>query len=214
MQKKNYTHVIWDFNGTIYDDVDACIKSANRLLAAYDLPSLPSVEVYRSYFGFPVIDYYRRMGFDFDKISYDAIAPEWVGYYMEYSRDAGVYPAIEETLGAVRARGVSQWILSATEQKMLTGQVEGLGILPYFDGLLGMDNIHAHSKQDIGVAWRQKNPDIVALMVGDTDHDAAVAEAMGVDCVLVTTGHQSRERLEKCNCLFVADSAAEILKLL
>ena len=54
---KKYTHIIWDFNGTIYDDVDACIKSANRLLGAHDLPLVTSVEQYRSLFGFPIQDY-------------------------------------------------------------------------------------------------------------------------------------------------------------
>ena len=64
--KKNYTHIIWDFNGTIYNDVDACIKSANRLLSAYDLPLITSLQQYRSLFGFPIQDYYARMGFDFE----------------------------------------------------------------------------------------------------------------------------------------------------
>ena len=48
MKKTEYTHIIWDFNGTIYDDVDACIKSANRLLGAYGLPLVTSVESYRA----------------------------------------------------------------------------------------------------------------------------------------------------------------------
>jgi phosphoglycolate phosphatase len=47
------------------------------------------------------------------------------------------------------------------------------------------------------VAWVQElgiNPGNI-LMVGDTLHDYEVAKAMGVNCVLVYSGHQSRERL-------------------
>ena len=51
-----YTHVIWDFNGTILDDVEACIRSANLLLEAHGLPALPSREAYQRHFGFPLID--------------------------------------------------------------------------------------------------------------------------------------------------------------
>jgi len=40
----------------------ACIQSANALLERYDLPRLGSVEAYRALFGFPIIDYYRRLG--------------------------------------------------------------------------------------------------------------------------------------------------------
>lgn len=214
MSKKRYTHVIWDFNGTLLDDVDACIASANRLLTAYALPTLPSVEEYRARFGFPIIDYYRGLGFDFEKIPYEVLAPEWVAYYMENVRTSGLYEGVREVLAEIRTRGVPQMILSATEREMLRGQVEGLGILPFFEDVLGMDTIHAYSKEQIAVAWRKSHPDAQVLFVGDTDHDAAVAAAMGADCVLVAQGHQSRARLEACKCLFVAERAKEILGLL
>lgn len=214
MNKKAYTHIIWDFNGTIYDDVDACIRSANRLLSAYGLPLVTSPEQYRSLFGFPIQNYYERMGFDFEKIPYAVLAPEWMEYYFEYSEDCTVYSDIPTVLEALHKRGMEQWILSATEVNMLRGQLEGLGILSRFDGILGLDNIHAHSKKEIGVAWKNENPDVCALMIGDTDHDAEVAAAMGIDCVLVTCGHQSRERLEKCNCIAVVDTVKDVLELL
>ena len=214
MKKNAYTHIIWDFNGTIYDDIDACIKSANRLLGAYDLPLITSLEAYRALFGFPIQDYYARMGFDFDKVPYAVLAPEWMEYYFEYSKDSTVYPDIPTVLDALHKRGVEQWIISATEVNMLRGQLEGLGILSRFDGILGLDNIHARSKKEIGVAWKNANPDVRALMIGDTDHDAEVAEAMGIDCVLVAAGHQSRERLEQCNCIAVFDTVKDVLGLL
>ena len=211
---KKYTHIIWDFNGTIYNDVDACIKSANHLLGAYELPLLTSLEQYRSLFGFPIQDYYARMGFDFEKVPYAVLAPEWMEYYFKYSKDCTVYPEIPEVLDALHQKGVEQWILSATEVNMLRGQLEGLGILSRFDGILGLDNIHARSKKDIGVAWKNANPNICALMIGDTDHDSEVAAAMGVDCVLVASGHQSRARLEACNCIAVVDTVRDVLELL
>ncbi|MBQ8310125.1 MAG: HAD family hydrolase [Clostridia bacterium] len=212
MQEKHYTHLIWDFNGTILDDVDACIKSANMLLAAYDLPMLPSRAEYKRYFGFPIIDYYRRLGFDFDRLSYEKLAPEWVGYYMENVKDAPLCAGVTDAFDRAKRAGLSQWVLSATEQDMLTRQLGGLGIRDRFDGILGMDTIHAHSKEAIGVAWRASHPNATALMLGDTDHDAAVAKAMGIDCILLTTGHQARDVLEKAPCLAVVDSATEALE--
>ena len=214
MQKKTYTHIIWDFNGTIYDDVDACIKSANRLLGAYNLPLVDSVEQYRELFGFPIQDYYARMGFDFEKTPFAVLAPEWMDYYFEYSTDSTAYPDISEVLDALHQKGMEQWILSASEVNMLHDQLEKLGIFSRFDGILGLDNIHAKSKKDIGVAWKNANPNICALMIGDTDHDAEVAAAMGVDCVLVAAGHQSRTRLEQCNCIAVVDTVKDVLGLL
>lgn len=210
----NYTHLIWDFNGTILDDVDACIRSANQLLTAHGLPILTSRDEYKSCFGFPIIDYYRRLGFDFDHIAYETLAPEWVAYYLENVKGAPLCPAVTDAFDHAKAAGLSQWVLSATEAEMLKKQLGGLGILERFDGVLGMDNIHAHSKEAIAVAWRESHPDARALMLGDTDHDAAVAKTMGADCILLTTGHQSRAVLEKCQCIAVVDSAEDALELI
>jgi phosphoglycolate phosphatase-like HAD superfamily hydrolase len=33
-----------------------------------------------------------------------------------------------------------------------------------------------------------------AVFIGDTTHDAEVARTLGVSCVLLSTGHQSRAR--------------------
>ena len=74
-----YTHIIWDFNGTVLDDVEAGIRSVNDMLAARGLPVITSVAQYRELFSFPVIDYYRRLGLDVEKEDYYTIlAPLWV----------------------------------------------------------------------------------------------------------------------------------------
>ena len=41
------------------------------------------------------------------------------------------------------------------------------------------------------------------LMVGDTDHDAETARAMGVRCILYAGGHQTRARLEATGCAVI-----------
>ncbi len=212
--KLHYDYLIWDFNGTILDDVDACILSANQLLKNHGLSCIESREAYHKLFGFPIIDYYRRLGFDFDTLPYDELAVEWVAYYLENSKSSTLCPNVRKTIAAVHEMGVKQWILSATEREMLCGQVKKLGIYDYFDGILGLDNINAYSKEEVAVRWRATHPDARMLMIGDTDHDAGVARAMGIDCILVTSGHQSRETLEKFSCLLVADSAKEVLRVL
>ncbi len=35
------------------------------------------------------------------------------------------------------------------------------------------------------------------ILVGDTDHDLEVGDALGIDVLLVTGGHQSHARLSK-----------------
>ena len=66
-----YERVFWDWNGTLLDDVEVCIESMNELLDEYGLPRLQGREQYHGVFGFPVSEYYRRLGFDFDKVPFE-----------------------------------------------------------------------------------------------------------------------------------------------
>ena len=71
-----YTHILWDFNGTIFNDVDASRRATNILLRRYGLPEILSVDELRGRFGFPVRDYYAGRGFDFERYSYEDMAQD------------------------------------------------------------------------------------------------------------------------------------------
>lgn len=211
---KKYTHVIWDFNGTILDDVEIGIESVNLMLSARGLKTIDSVEEYRHAFGFPIIDYYRSLGFDFEKEDYyTVLAPEWVNNYLERVPRTRAFDGVEDTLKAVRKLGLVQVLLSASEVEQLTGQLCGLGLDGYFSEIVGLDNIHAGSKKDNALLWKARNPDAVPLFIGDTEHDAEVARAVGADCVLFAGGHQPRELLESLG-LPVVDNIPQLLEFL
>ena len=193
---KDYDYIIWDFNGTLLDDVDTGIVSVNTLLKARELPVIESREKYHSVFGFPIIDYYRALGFDFGKEPYEDIAHEWVALYLEHVKRAPMNHYCREALKLFEERGLRQIILSASELAMLKDQLAGLGILGYFEDVLGLDNIYAGSKLHVARKWREEHPTARALMIGDTDHDVTTAKEMGADAVLIARGHQSREHLE------------------
>lgn len=203
-----YEHIIWDFNGTLLDDVWTGIVSVNKLLEDRGLQKIASVEDYRRVFRFPIIEYYRSLGFDFDKEPYEVIAPQWVALYLENVKSAGLYDDARQTLEQVRAAGLRQTLLSATELNMLKGQVRELGVEGYFDRIAGLDNIHAGSKLALARAWRQAYPQDRAIMIGDTDHDVDTARELGADCVLVCRGHQPKEYLQTLG-VPVADSIRE-----
>ena len=205
----DYDYIIWDFNGTLLDDVDTGIISVNTLLSERGLPTIDSRERYHSVFGFPIIDYYRTLGFDFEKESYEEIAPKWVALYMEHVKVAPLNHYCREALELFRQKGLRQIILSASELSMLRGQLADLGILEYFEDVLGLDNIYAGSKLHVARKWREEPPTARALMIGDTDHDVTTAKEMGADAVLIARGHQSREHLESVG-VSVFDSLEEM----
>ena len=117
-----YTCVIWDFNGTIFDDVQIGIDSLNTLLERRNLPLVKSKEEYKSWFMFPIIEGYKKIGFDFDKESYDDVAVEWIKEYLSREHMAKLVPGVVDALEFFKSLGVKQVILSAAEISMLKSQ--------------------------------------------------------------------------------------------
>lgn len=195
---KKYTHVIWDFNGTVLDDVAAGIKSMNEILAARSLPLL-DVSRYKEVFGFPVEDYYRRLGLDLEKEDFKTVlAPLWVALYLKNSADAPLLSGVHALSKALRRAGVHQSILSASQSEMLREQLQARGALDWFDEIWGTDSIHAYGKESLAKAWRAAHPEALAVVLGDTEHDFEVAREIGAECILISAGHYSDARLRKC----------------
>jgi phosphoglycolate phosphatase len=72
---------------------------------------------------------------------------------------------------------------------------------------MGLDNIYAGSKEHLGIELRKKlsyNEDEI-LFVGDTLHDADVAKAMNVKCILISKGHQSQKKLLENGNVLLSD---------
>ncbi|MBI5771079.1 MAG: HAD family hydrolase [Verrucomicrobia bacterium] len=191
-----YRHIIWDWNGTLLNDVDFSIDIMNGLLRRRGLPLLDRAR-YHALFDFPVRDYYYRLGFDPARDSFEALSVEFIGGYDERRWECRLHSGTRPALTAARAAGISQSILSAYRQETLHEIVAHFGLTDFFLRLTGLDNIYAHSKAELGRAWVAELglPRSDILMVGDTLHDLDVAAEMGVDCVLVAAGHHPEARL-------------------
>ncbi len=206
----NYKHIIWDWNGTLLDDVSECLAVLNELLRRRGLPLLTE-EQYRSRFDFPVIDFYIGMGFDFEKESFDDIAHEYHAGYVQKIKECRLQPGAREVLHAFDEAGLSQSLLSAYQRERLKEAVAFFNLDVHFTKLIGMNDYYAHSKVDNGKRWVNElsyDPGEI-LFIGDTCHDYEVAQAIGANCILVTFGHQNRDRLSPCG-ISLLDSLTEV----
>ena len=202
-----YTHIIWDFNGTVLNDVQTGIDAVNVILARYSKKTIDSVEEYRAAFGFPVIDQYDRIGLE--RENFPKYAPEWVHEYNLREPYAPIFDGVIELMDYFKGNNYPQYLLSATEMQMLLSQVERLGVGKYFDEIVGQNTIEAHGKIGAALEWVNRVKPQKALFIGDSLHDFEVAQAIGADCVLLAWGHQSKERLTKTGCK-IFDTAADL----
>ena len=186
--------MIWDFNGTLLDDVQLCYEILEQLLKENHLPPA-SMEKYRNQFYFPVKDYYRDMGFDVS--NYDALSKRFMELYQKDCLHCSLYPKIEEVLAKIKEQKILQVCLSASQVDHLKMQLEYFKIDTYFDFILGLDNIYAKSKIKIAQNWLKENhlENQKMLCIGDSTHDFEVAKALNADCVLMSYGHFTKNRL-------------------
>ena len=111
-----YNHVIWDFNGTILDDVEIGIESINVLLKKRNLKMIENSDEYRRIFCFPVESYYRKLGIDIDSEGYDVPANEWVNEYNARRKNVSVKKEIISAIDTFSSLGIPQTVISATEK--------------------------------------------------------------------------------------------------
>ena len=189
-----YKHIIWDWNGTLLDDVWLCVESINIVLSSRGMAKVNTND-YRNLFCFPVINYYKQLGFNFKNEKFPI--PEFLEYYNEKFQECTLHNDAKSVLKNIMGSGLTQSILSAGNQDSLIKWVKHHKIDHMFSDIIGVDNNRADSKIDSGINWLQsKNltkKDI--LLIGDTIHDLEVASALDVDCALVDIGHVSSKRL-------------------
>lgn len=204
--------IIWDYNGTLLNDVKIGVESINTMLQKRQLPLLTS-ESYREVFTFPVKDYYEKVGFNFQKEDWDSTAHEFIANYTQRLPNSDIFPEARVLLDIFKNQGKKQFILSAMEMKMLIESTKELAIQKFFTEISGIDNIYASSKIENGKnlfeKYQLKAEDVCLL--GDTTHDYEVAQELGCHCYLIASGHQSFEKLKATGCPNIIHSLNDIL---
>lgn len=209
--KMEYDNIIFDFNGTLIDDCKLCLKILNYLTKEYNLEEV-SMEKYKNIFTFPVYLYYKELGFDTCNESFKIVAKKFHTYYNDLSyKEVKLFDCVKEILNVLK-KNKTLICLSASLQETLNKQLRFYQIDKYFDYIVGLNDSYANSKEKAGIDFIN-NTKLVknkTLLVGDSIHDFEVASSMGIDCILVSTGHTSKDRLLKTNCK-VIDSLKELL---
>ena len=207
-------HIIWDWNGTLLDDLDVSMEALNHVLESENLPLVLDKEEYRKYFQFPVIEYYKKVGFDFNKTPFSMLAKQYMDYYQPNSLFCSLHKHVEETLQQVKSKNISQYLLSASNLDFLHQQLAVYEIKKYFLDIKGLDNIHAYSKADLAKCFVEENgfnPDEV-LFVGDSVHDSEVAKNANCHCVLIANGHEHKSKLFNTDA-YVVDNMKQFYDL-
>lgn len=195
MQKK---HIIWDFNGTLLDDVQLSVDCDNHVFDRLGLPHITAQD-YRRHMTMPVRDFYTALGIDLNVYPYETIADIWLEMFNSNAVECGLAAGALAAIDRLAAAGYTQSVLSASYEPDLIAQCRALGLTQRMIAINGLSDQSARKKTEIGRVQMQslglegKN----VVLVGDMIADAQLAQDLGARCVLVPWGHNSLERLSE-----------------
>jgi len=194
-------HVIWDWNGTLFDDLHIVVESVNASLAELGAPPIDA-DGYRDHYTRPVHLFYERL------LRRELTAEEWKQidttfhdtYRIALPRADLALDALD-ALNTVADRGWNQSILSMWWHEELVPFVEQRGLSRFMQRVDGNHHDAGETKQ-IHLERHLEHLGIdelgagAFLVVGDALDDAQAAIAAGVPCVLYDSGSHHRSELE------------------
>jgi phosphoglycolate phosphatase len=81
---------------------------------------------------------------------------------------------------------------------MLEQNLKYYGLINYFTIISGLNDRYANGKIENGLKLIKESliSPSETILIGDTLHDFEVAKEMGIDCIFISSGHQSMKRLK------------------
>ncbi len=198
--------IIWDWNGTLIDDVGISLECINFLLKKNRLATITR-DYYQDVFTFPVKDYYQKLGFDFSQTPFTKLADEFIHEYKKRMFGTKLYPNTKDVLEYLQQTGAKQFVISAMEIEKLKQAIENKGISQYFETILGLNNNYANGKMGLVKEFAKERKEMLnssnVWMVGDTEHDFYIANELNWKSILVSQGHHSFSRLSAVSDIVV-----------
>lgn len=203
-----FRNLIFDWSGTLCDDLALTLEATNYVLAQYGREPL-TTEAFRNEFQLPYPGYYAwktpeaRLE-DLESLYRKAFDASAIGVtLLPHARDFIRYCA---------ASGIRCFILTSMDPKAFDSQVKALGLFPYFE------HIHAgiHNKEEhIPLLMEQHGlrPEDTAF-IGDMQHDIDAAHRVGITGIGVLTGYNNAQQLSASKPDFIVPDLAALKGLM
>jgi phosphoglycolate phosphatase len=203
--------VVFDWNGTLLDDVALAVRAVNHVLCKHSKRGI-ELEYYRQQFGFPIRDFYRRLGFDLRAVAFEDLMADYLSIFDPGVFQCSLHVGVEQLLARLELEGIRASILSATQCSTLEKSLEHFGLAKRFVHCIGLADSRADGKIELARDMQRTLdvPPESVVYVGDTTHDIEVAAAVGWGCVIVPNGHQLRQSFAS-QCVSLADDLGDAL---
>ena len=195
------THVVWDWNGTLFDDVEAVVDATSEIFAPYGLGPF-GIDDFRAFYTRPIwVAYERLLGRKLEDGEWERLDGAWHDSYHRLMARCGLAVDARPTIDVLAAAGHSQSLLSMWRHEQLVPTVTRLGLADAFrrvDGLVLPEQAGGHKAGLLTRHLARLGVDAAnVLLIGDSADDAIAARQAGARAVLYTGGMTGRADLER-----------------
>src|SRR6266700_3698401 len=201
-------NIIFDWSGTLVDDLPAVWQATNYLLAQAERSEM-SLEQFRAEFCLPFTNFYDR---HLPHVPLAQLESWFHSRFKQVQSSVRELPHAREFLEFCRAQNLRTFLLSTVHQDHFAVQTAVIGFDKYLD------------KPYLGV-WdkRKKIHDILeenqlepaeTLFIGDMQHDIETARHGGIHSCAVLTGYNTLEQLRAAQPDVIVEHLGELREIL
>lgn len=213
--------VVFDWNGTLFDDTKLVLKAANA--SEVKLLGIPQISLaqYRENYDAPLHRFYENLGISretFDAKSAE-IAASFHPIYEPLAAHAHTRPGTKKMLQTLKNRGISSVILSNHTVEGICLQLSRLKLVDLFDAVLAngeAEEMHHTSKrhrleQYLGEVTIDPSE---VIIVGDTIEEIRIGHSLGLRIVSITGGNNSEIRLKDAQPNAIIHTVSELIDIM
>jgi len=197
-------NIIFDWSGTLVDDLPAVLKASNFVLTQSGKPEM-SLETFRAEFALPFTKFYDRHTPHVPMAQLES----WFHASFKQAQTSVVeLPHAREFLEFCRANKLRTFLLSTVHGDYFKAQCRVIG----FDAFLEKpytDVWDKRKKIHLILAENHLKPD-ETLFIGDMEHDIETAKHGGIHSCAVLTGYNTLEQLRAAQPDIIVEHLSEL----
>ena len=186
-------NLIFDWSGTLVDDLDPVVATTNAVLGHFGRDPLTR-EKFLEHFELPYTRFYERY---LPEVPIADAAALYLRYFPEGGGKVVEIDGARRFLDAAKERGMRLFILTSVPQSHWEEQAEAVGMRDYFEeswtAVVDKAEFCPGKISEVGLSPSE------TAFVGDMRHDIDAGHAAGLLTVATLTGYECLDRLSRAN---------------
>jgi len=180
-------NVIFDWSGTVVDDLPPVVEATNVVLARYGLETMDR-DTFRRQFSLPFVAFYERIlpGVDIEELE-TVFRPAMAASTAPVTLIPHALPFLERCA----QQDCRMFVLSSAPPEAVEAQAAALGLSGFFEVIYA--GVRDKRERIADILLEHGLIPEETVMIGDMRHDVHAAQAAGIRSIAVLTGYEFPE---------------------